>query len=527
MQNTVHNKFSGKILLGIPLLIFLVVIAVELSGILFFNGGTFTYSLDDAYIHLSLAQNISDGHYGINLSEYSAPSSSIIWPFLLAIFAGNSFFEYSPIVANVLFSLGILWVAGLLFRRCFLPSPHGDLLAVLASLFLILGGNLTGLVFTGMEHSLQVLISVLIVAGLVSLCQTGRSSWWLIALMVTAPLVRYEMMALSVPAIWILLRNKKVGPAVIACLLIVGLMAGFAWFLHSMGLGFFPNSVAAKSDIISKSGPLLRVAENIMAGLVEKRGRGLFLLGMFCGFVFFRFNKKSSLPVRLISEWACMAVGLHFCCGQFGWFSRYEIYIWVASLLSMLFVLCQQFSEGLKRVSVWKLVVVLFVFFGMTSPAYLYAMLMTPVAANNIYEQQYQTRRLIADFYKQPVAVNDIGLPTFNQDLYVLDIWGLASKRALEYRTAQAPAIWMDDLAKEHGVALAVIYDTEYKPKGWVHLADWSLSRRRITPSFSTVSVFSIDPEHVDEQMLMLQSFKESLPERVSWRWVRQPAFGM
>ncbi len=512
-----------KTMLGVPSVLFLVIVLVELMVILFLNEGVFTYSLDDAYIHLSLAENIVQGHYGINFGEYSAPSSSILWPFLLAIFARTVFFEYVPLVINTMFSVGILIAAGLLCRRIFASFSCGNFLAVWVGTLLILGGNLAGLVFTGMEHSLQVFVAVLLVGGLITLCRDNRCSWGLMTLIIMAPLIRYEMLALSIPAVWILLRNKRLKSAVFSLLCLGGLMLGFALFLHSMGLGFFPNSVAAKSEIISKSGPLLRIAENIMTGLLEKRWRGGFLLGMFCGFTVFRFNRRSSRSVRYMSEWACMAIGLHFCFGQFGWFSRYEIYIWIVSVLTMLFIIVQRFETALRSVSPWRTSFVLMLFFGVTSPAYLYAMMMTPVAANNIYEQQYQTRRLITEFYKKPLALNDIGLPTFEQDIYVLDIWGLASKRALDFRTAQIPAGWMDDLAKEHNVTMAVIYDTEYKPKNWIHLADWSLSRRRITPSSAVVSIFSMNPQYIGEQVTVLQAFKETLPEGVQWEWVWRP----
>mgnify|MGYP001017862235 CR=1 FL=1 len=46
--------------------------------------GFFFYTLDDPYIHLALAENILRGHYGINLDEPSSPSSSIVYPFLVA-----------------------------------------------------------------------------------------------------------------------------------------------------------------------------------------------------------------------------------------------------------------------------------------------------------------------------------------------------------------------------------------------------------------------------------------------------------
>ena len=102
------------------------------------------------------------------------------------------------------------------------------------SLPLIFGGNLVGAAFTGMEHSLQLLVALALVSGLISFCQTGKYSRWLPAAIVLAPLVRYEMLALSAPAIWILCRNKKVKSATILFLCMAGLLCGFSFFLHSV-----------------------------------------------------------------------------------------------------------------------------------------------------------------------------------------------------------------------------------------------------------------------------------------------------
>ncbi|MCK7508511.1 MAG: hypothetical protein MZV70_33635 [Desulfobacterales bacterium] len=46
--------------------------------ILVLNDGTFRYSLDDAYIHLSLSEGISRFHYGINPEVSSASSSMLL-----------------------------------------------------------------------------------------------------------------------------------------------------------------------------------------------------------------------------------------------------------------------------------------------------------------------------------------------------------------------------------------------------------------------------------------------------------------
>src|SRR5262249_14612423 len=87
--------------------------AALLFLILLHDGGHFTYTLDDPYIHLALARNIAFGGYGINPGEPAAPSSSILWPFLLAPFARlPAIFELAPLLLNLLclaVFVGVLW----------------------------------------------------------------------------------------------------------------------------------------------------------------------------------------------------------------------------------------------------------------------------------------------------------------------------------------------------------------------------------------------------------------------------------
>jgi len=76
------------------------------------TGGAFVYSLDDPYIHLALARSILHGTYGLNPGELSAPSSSILWPFLLAPFAllPAPMFELVPLAANAAMLAVSLWL---------------------------------------------------------------------------------------------------------------------------------------------------------------------------------------------------------------------------------------------------------------------------------------------------------------------------------------------------------------------------------------------------------------------------------
>lgn len=54
-------------------------IILELFQISKINQGHLAYTLDDAEIHLILAEKILQGHYGINPGELASPSSSILW----------------------------------------------------------------------------------------------------------------------------------------------------------------------------------------------------------------------------------------------------------------------------------------------------------------------------------------------------------------------------------------------------------------------------------------------------------------
>jgi len=137
-----------KELLIVITLLVLFPMALILPLIINYTGGIFTYSLDDPYIHLALAKNIWMGNYGINLNEPSAPSSSILWPFLLAPFSFFSgFFEFVPLIINVC-CLGLLVFA---MDKAFSDLKLLSRLTLIAVILIAL--NAYGLVFTGMEFS--------------------------------------------------------------------------------------------------------------------------------------------------------------------------------------------------------------------------------------------------------------------------------------------------------------------------------------------------------------------------------------
>jgi len=133
------------------------------------------------------------------------------------------------------------------------------------------------------------------------------------------------------------------------------------------------------------------------------------------------------------------------------------------------------------------------------SLGYLIALANTPAATNNIYDQQYQMHRFAVDYYRRPVAVNDLGWVAFRNTNYILDLGGLASREALLARASESNPDWMRRLAAEHGVHLAMIYDEWFaqKPPGWVRVGQLKFNQLRVTAADSKVSFYATDADSV------------------------------
>src|SRR6266446_76031 len=157
---TLAPRATHRIPVVLPAAILAILCGIELAASMALDHGRIVYTLDDAYIHLSVAENIARGHYGINASEACSPSSSPLWPLLLAPFARHSLGSLMPLLLNVLASVGTVALIQSFVAECLVNADTrtrrigGCMLTVM----IVLATNLVGLVFTGMEHSLQVLV---------------------------------------------------------------------------------------------------------------------------------------------------------------------------------------------------------------------------------------------------------------------------------------------------------------------------------------------------------------------------------
>jgi hypothetical protein len=476
----------------VPAVVFLVVLAAPIALSLKSNYGHFVYTLDDPYIHLALSENIAHGHYGINQNEFTAPSSSVLWPFLLVPFSVLASGYLAPLFLNTIFALFTV------FLLCRFYGQGGLLLAI-ASIFVF---NLAGLVLTGMEHSLQLLLVTVIALGTSGFMENRRISPWLAIALVVAPLVRYECLAVSLPVLFFLFAAGQKKKASLLFAVTVVLLGAFSLFLIHLGLNPMPASVNAKSAVVSGSGSVVSILGNFANSI--KSFRGMVQLLLLVPFVFVFFSSKRSRIEKLLAGAVTASVVLHLVIGRSGWFHRYGVYIWAFSIL-MTFQLYRDFASR-HRVSV---VLLLLLF----SADYLSGYIRIAGASRNIYQQQYQMRRFVHQWLEEPVAVNDLGLVSMGYDEYVLDLWGLATPAALE---GAFDPMWVDSAARANSVNTAIVYRDEISGiQHWTHVARMEIAPPLVVCVSGGVDFLAAPWTSPDSLRAELYDFSSSLPDGI------------
>lgn len=455
--------------LALPLLIAFVPLALLAAAVLRKTGMHFTYTLDDPYIHLALARNILLGNYGINVSEPSAPSSSILWPFLLVPFAKLplAIFELVPLAINV----ACVALSALVLDRIF--AAQAPLLRATLIASILLAFNVYGLAFSGMEHSLQVLMAFHLAYGVLvrGVLRPGTATralflWSLLLL----PLVRYEGAALSVPILGYLFFSGERRAALCVGVPLAAIVAGFSLYLHSRGLGYIPSSILAKSYYDSG----FAVVENLRVN-AAKYGWLLLPIGWVC---YRRWRDDPGIALLL----PAVAL-LHLTFGKYGWFGRYEVYF----VAFVVVIVLRELLAVAPRLG-WLALALPLAFNSL-----LWATVFTPLAASNIANQQRIMAQIARDLGRS-VAVNDLGLVALESPHYVLDLTGLGSLEALAARRANGTdTTWIRGLMERKGVEYAFVYPAVFPlvPSNWIAVGELRLNQPLITPASAVVTFFA------------------------------------
>lgn len=494
----------------------LLLMAVLLGASILLCGGSLVYSLDDAYIHLSISEQIAAGGYGINPGELSAPSSSVIWDFLLAPLHGTPFHSVSPLLLN---TAALLWSV-LILRRLLGAMLHGSASFVpgFLAVSLALAANLFGLVMTGMEHSLQIALCLSVLEGVTVVASGAPMPRSMAIAMAAGPMVRYEMLAVTFAAAVVLFINSKRRAALLITAASLVPLILFSGFLLSRGLPPLPGSVLAKLAEGGLTGGLAGSLANRlrMYSTDTDALRSVVLLAASC-VVWFTRREKANRTVVLFG----ILVGLgHLVLGRFGWFGRYHVY----SMLILLIVLAWPFRRALGGfVNAGKppgRVLLLILPLAVFLLPELGTTLKTPLASRVIH-LQHGVMRKIALAWGDRIAVNDIGWVSYGNPAHVLDLWGLANEESRRHHLERGTG-WMRRIVEADGAGLVMIYGSVFSgeiPEEWMRLAVLETTGP-IVVGFSGVDIFVTPRGDPERAGAVLDSVSGHLPEGAMIRWV-------
>jgi hypothetical protein len=494
--------------------IVLVVIGIQLALSLKQNGH-FVYALDDPYIHMAIARNFARyGVWGVTRYEFSSSTSSLLWTLLLVPAYRFTSSPYVPLILNILCAIGVLLVADRFLQQSQLRTfPRLSLL-----LFVALLTPLTSLVFSGMEHTGHVALSLALtyVAAKELAAPAANTPRLLLLLAALTPLMRYEgLFLVGVIAVLFAVKRRYITAALVV-LVAVAPLGLYGWYSWMHGSFLLPNPVLLKGST-PRTGflPFLVTAGN--AFLDARYLICLCLLAIWL--VWLGLERTRQYYVLLIF---IFTTALHMLFARVGWFYRYDAYlvtigVVIAGGASLEFIL--RYKNTLAAFIAQVLFGAAFVFLVIRAGNAIHD---TVPAMRNVYEQQYQMAIFLRDYYSGAgVAANDIGAINFMADIRCLDLLGLGSAEVTRdklmgrYNTAR-----IEQLAREHQVKIAMIYEGWYDKEGgvppsWIKVGDWNI-HSCVVCGAPVVTFYAVDPNETENLRRNLREFSKQLPTNVT-----------
>ncbi len=500
-------------------LAWLVVMLIVIARAWVLCDGHLVFTLDDPIIHMSVSESLLVGTYGINAGEPSAPSSSILWPFLLTAPEWAGWGAWGPLAINV----GAMFAAVFLIARTLrevLPDlpPWGlsgfawGVARLGLGLLVCMACNSWGLVMTGLEHSLHLFVGLLFAMACLRLAETPSGGVrMLMATACVLPLIRFEGAAAAAAGWLLLVWLRRWRPAAWLAGLLVLEFASWVMFTHSQGLPVMPSSVQMKSSLVSGIagqggiGHVLGLLlHNITVSFALRQGALLMIMMVVLALMVAAAGRHSHRRFGVI----VLLLGLaHVCFGQYGWYARYEIYVLALAVYAVI-VVGRDYWVRPEHVAGFACLLAI------VAAPYVRNLVDAPAASRSIYEQQFQMRRFVADFWRQPVAVGDLGWVSYHNPSYVLDLEGLGSEEVRKMRKAGTfDSARIDELARLHQVSLAMVYDgrvTGLIPSSWAKVA--VLRTSVVACPSDKVAFYVVNPGQREELVKKLKLFKAGLP---------------
>ncbi len=496
------KRIEALILLYLVLIFFLVLIH---RASLFRCAGGLFYSYDDAYIHMSMAKNlVRHGVLGITKYSYTPASSSPLWTFLLAffylIFGVNT---WIPLALNLIFFFLLVWFSWKMFSR--FPLTWNFLLTLL--FILALPGYFV--VYMGMEHTLQLLLVLLLSLKILDYFKGKTPGWEFYILLALSMGARYETVFIAF-FLFIYFSVKKYwrqAALVLISILPFPVIYGVLNLAH--GWGFLPASVAVKGNSsMLKSLVSFNVAGAFRTFLEDIGFKFqafssptlsfeifLFFLWAFLFLVYFSWQDKEKWAFYLFPPYMVL---MQFVFALYSYPPRYQNY-----LLAILVPFTLSAVEKRKLKNLIGDLILAGVFLVLLVPRFLIDY-NTPLGSEGIFSQQYQMAMFLRRFYPRgKVVLNDIGVVSFyNENLRIEDYVGLATREPWRIRTSTASIGTKARLLKKYLASshadLAIAFERWIKPllpHNWQEVGRWRLLRNLVLPDVEVVFYRIKDPE--------------------------------
>jgi hypothetical protein len=498
------------------------------------NQGIFTYVLDDPYIHMVMAKNlILHGVWGVDKYGFTSSSSSPLWILVLSsaylVFGVNTLI---PFILNVVFATIFIFIAYFIFKYYKLHPMYN----LIFLLFLIFFTPIPALVFTGMEHILQITLIISFIFIAVQIISEDKPDSLkyciLLILSVLVVAVRYEdAIVVSMVAIIFLIQKKFWN---FLSLLFAGIIPVSAYGIFSTENGWFfmPNSLITKTIFVEGKTQLFS-----LNGISLLLNNFLNILNLYifipfilaAGLLIFRFKEKMTFwnaPNLIITIFLGTTV-LHMFIARIGWFYRYEAYIIALGIMVLavgiseyLPVFKQNSKLSYKHLSIILLIFILVI--PLSARGY-DSFNDTPTATHNVYDQQYQMGLFIQKYYQgDAVSLNDVGAVNYIANIKSVDLLGLSSLNVSKAILKNNYTIEdLDNITRQNHVKVVIVYEYLYKnyltrglPSKWIKIGQWKIPNR-ITCFMDTVSFYVIDPKDEENLTKNLRKFSSQLPPDV------------
>ena len=511
---------------------YLVVAAVCAGSLLFRTHGHFVYPLDDTYISMAMAKNLAQhGVMGLTRHEFTASSSCPLWILLIAaMYRVTGVTWWGPLALGFTAGAAALAAAYRMLRRY---VRNGFLMAGALSAVCILA-SLPVLGLSGMEHTLHIALAVLFMgAACRYLAGDNGVLGWVAGVTSIMVLVRYE--SLFLVAIFIglaLLRRKWMAALAVAAAAAFPVVA-FGWISVLRGWQWLPNSVLLKGGMPQLSsffGILMFLGVRSLWLLVlspHLLGLDVLLAGLWI----YRGRRGAGFwdPARLMLFFTVAAIFLHLQFASVALFFRYEAYLVALGILALAANGPEQVLREILQIG-WsaplrtgaKTILLVLVMLPMVARG-TFAVMQFPIAAYNVYEQQYQMAAFLNRYYPgASVAANDVGAINYFNDLHCLDLAGLCNRDVYALKRRRAyDSQSMASLAAASGVRIAMLYPTWFDgkagpavPAQWKPVGEWRVTDNNNLGG-DTVTFFAVDPREAAYLDRSLKEFAPKLPASV------------